>query len=87
MKVTICVGSSCYVKGSRQIVEQIQKLIAENCPGSDIELAGAFCMGQCQKKDDGRTEKNVSIRVNDALFSISPEETDAFFEKEVLAKL
>ena len=30
MKITVCIGSSCHVKGSRQVVEQLQKLIEEN---------------------------------------------------------
>ena len=30
MKVTVCIGSSCHVKGSRQVVEQLQHLVAEN---------------------------------------------------------
>lgn len=87
MKITVCIGSYCHVKGSRYIIERIHQLITEKNLMEKVELAGAFCMGQCQKKDDGCTEKNVSVRVDDALFSISPEETDAFFEKEVLAKL
>jgi hypothetical protein len=36
MKVTVCIGSSCHLKGSRQIVEQLQSLIAG---------AGLFCPG------------------------------------------
>lgn len=29
MKVTVCIGSSCHIKGSRQVVEQLQYLIAK----------------------------------------------------------
>ena len=29
MKVTVCIGSSCHVKGSRQVVEQLRQLIDE----------------------------------------------------------
>ena len=29
MKVTICIGSSCHIKGSRQVVEKLQALVAE----------------------------------------------------------
>ena len=32
MKVTICIGSSCHLKGSRQIVERLQALGAD-CTG------------------------------------------------------
>ena len=49
MKITICIGSSCHVKGSRQVLEKLQALIAENNIGDKIELSGTFCVGQCQK--------------------------------------
>lgn len=32
MKITICIGSSCHLKGSRQIVEELQRLVAEGDP-------------------------------------------------------
>ena len=42
MKVTICIGSSCHLKGSRQVVEQLQQLVSENNLKDQIELAGTF---------------------------------------------
>ena len=36
MKLTVCIGSSCHLKGSRQIVEQLQKLIEENKLGDKV---------------------------------------------------
>ena len=79
MKLTVCIGSSCHLKGSRQIVEQLQKLIAENNIEEKVELVGTFCLGACQT--------GVSVKVDETLFSLSPENIQAFFEKEVLAKL
>ena len=79
MKVTVCIGSSCHLKGSRQVVEQLQSLIAENQVGDRVELGGTFCMGHCQ---DG-----VSVTVDDALHSVSPEIVSDFFKTQVLEKL
>lgn len=79
MKMTVCIGSSCHIKGSRQVVEQLQALIAENNLGDKIELGGTFCMGRCQQ--------GVCVTVDDEVFSVSPETTHVFFEKNVLAKL
>ena len=45
LKITVCIGSSCHIKGSRQVVEQLQYLIAENNLGDKVELGGTFCMG------------------------------------------
>lgn len=79
MKITVCIGSSCHLKGSRSVVEELQYLIAENNLKEKVDLSGTFCMGKCQ---DG-----VCVTVDDKFFSVSPETTKEFFEKEVLAKV
>ncbi len=79
MKITVCIGSSCHLKGSRQVVESLQTLIAEKNLGDKVELAGTFCMGQCQK--------GVCVTVDDTFFSVSPDTVADFFETEVAAKV
>ena len=79
MKVTVCIGSSCHIKGSRQVVEQLQYLIAENGIGDKVELGGTFCMGKCQQ--------GVCVTVNDSFHSVTPESVDEFFANEVLSKV
>ena len=79
MKVTICIGSSCHIKGSRSVVEQLQELVAENNLGDKVELSGTFCMGKCQQ--------GVCVTVDDEFFSVSPETVKQFFETEVMAKI
>ena len=79
LKITVCIGSSCHIKGSRQVVEQLQYLIAENKLGDKVELGGTFCMGKCQQ--------GVCVTVNDAFYSVTPETVAVFFAKEILAKV
>lgn len=79
MTLTVCIGSSCHLKGSRQIVEQLQTLIAENKLEDKVELVGTFCLGTCQS--------GVSIKADETLYSLNPEDINSFFEKEVLTKL
>ena len=79
MKITVCIGSSCHIKGSRSVVEQLQYLIAENHLGDKVDLGGTFCMGKCQQ--------GVCVTVDDAFFSVTPDTVTEFFEKEVKAKL
>ena len=79
IKITVCIGSSCHIKGSRQVVEQLQALIAENNVGNVVDLGGTFCMGQCQQ--------GVCVTVNDEFHSVTPESVAEFFNKEVLAKI
>ncbi len=79
VKITVCIGSSCHIKGSRQVVEQLQYLIAENKLGDKVELGGTFCMGRCQ---DG-----VCVTVDDAFYSVSPDTVSDFFNKEILTRV
>ena len=79
MRVTVCIGSSCHIKGSRQVVEQLQNLIAENNLKDKVELGGTFCMGKCRE--------GVCVSLNDEFYSVSPETAREFFETKVLAGL
>ena len=79
IKITVCIGSSCHIKGSRQVVEQLQRLIADNGLADKVDLGGTFCMGQCQQ--------GVCVTVNDTFCSVTPESVQEFFTKEVLARV
>ncbi len=79
LKITVCIGSSCHIKGSRQVVEQLQHLIAERNLDDKIELGGTFCMGECQQ--------GVCVAVDDSFHSVTPETTEEFFAKEVLVRV
>lgn len=76
-KVTVCIGSSCHLKGSRQIIETLKELIDSHGLKNEVELAGTFCMGNC--KNEG-----VSVSVNDVVFSLTPEDTKEFFNNYIL---
>ncbi len=79
MKITVCIGSSCHIKGSRLVVERLQQLIGANKLEDKVELGGTFCMGKCQQ--------GVCVTVEDAFYSVTPETADDFFRNEVLAKV
>ena len=79
LKITVCIGSSCHVKGSRQVVESLQQLIAAHDLGEKVELGGTFCMGKCQS--------GVCVTVDDSFHSVTPENVGEFFAAEVLAKV
>ena len=80
IKVVVCIGSSCHLKGSRQLVENLQSMINENRINDKVELSGTFCMGKCG--NDG-----VSITVDDIYFAVKPENADNFFKNEILKRL
>lgn len=79
MKITVCIGSSCHVKGSRSVVETFKKLIEENSAADKVELGGTFCLGKCR---DG-----VCVEIDGAVYSVTPETAEEFFKSEVLSKI
>ena len=79
MKITICIGSSCHLKGSRQIVETLQRLVNEHGVADRVQLAGQFCMGNCQQ--------GVCVTMDGQPYSLSPETAQEFFENTVLPQL
>ncbi len=79
MKVTICIGSSCHIKGSRQVVDTFKQLIDENNLGDKVELSGTFCLGKCQQ--------GVCVTVDGEFHSVTPETAYEFFKNEIAAKM
>ncbi|RHP33920.1 (2Fe-2S) ferredoxin domain-containing protein [Lachnotalea sp. AF33-28] len=79
MTVTICIGSSCHLKGSREIIQKLQELVCQNHLEEKVDLNGSFCTGNCVK--------GVCVTVDGELFSLKPEDTETFFEEKVLGRL
>lgn len=78
MIVQICVGSSCHLKGSQEIVELFDKAIKEYGLENDITLAGSFCMGKCNRI-------GVTVTVDGAVYTgLTPPDFDEFFKEKVL---
>ena len=76
MVVTVCIGSSCHLKGSRQIIDTFRQRIAQHGLNGQVELRGSFCMGQCVN--------GVGVKLDEQLFSLAPEEADNFFSEHIL---
>jgi NADH:ubiquinone oxidoreductase subunit E len=66
MIVEVCIGSSCHLKGSYQVIREIEDFIARENLADRIELKGAFCLGNCTEA--------VSVRVGEKILSFSPED-------------
>lgn len=78
--ITICVGSSCSLRGSDELASELFRLIKkENLEGM-VDIVGAFCMDACSK--------GVSVRVGEQEFSgIHPQQAEEFFYKEILGRV
>ena len=76
--VQICVGSSCHLKGSQQLVELMQKAVEDYNLDGDVVLVGSFCIGKCNR--DG-----VTVQVNDDVYmGITPQNFKEFFKENIL---
>ena len=81
MIVQICVGSSCHLKGTAEIVELMQQAIAEHGLEKDITLAGSFCIGKCNRL-------GVTVQVDEEIHTgVTKETFHEFFQKEILQKI
>ena len=80
MTIQVCVGSSCHIKGSPEIVELFQKTIEENNLENKITLVGSFCIGKCNRI-------GVTVQVDDDVhIGITKENFKEFFNDNVLNK-
>lgn len=80
MTIAICIGSSCHLKGSQELVRMFEKAIAENGLESQIELVGSFCFNRCNRE-------GVTIRVDDDIYpGINRENFGLFFRDVILQK-
>ena len=79
INVTVCIGSSCHVKGSHKVVEELKRLISENSLNDKVTLGGTFCMGECRL--------GVCVKVDEEIFSVTPDTAESFFRENILARV
>ena len=80
MIIQVCVGSSCHLKGSPEIVELLQKAVEQNHLEDEITLAGSFCIGKCNRV-------GVTIQIDDDVHTgITKENFKEIFQENVLSK-
>ena len=78
MVIQVCVGSSCYLKGSHEIVELLQKSVEEHKLENEVTLTGSFCIGKCNRV-------GVTVQVNDDVHvGITRDNFREFFKKNIL---
>lgn len=77
--VSVCVGSSCHLKGAEDVITGLMELIRKSGIESCVELKGCFCLGRCTE--------GVTIKVDDEIIaSVSKESLPQVFEEKILPK-
>lgn len=80
MNIYICVGSSCHLKGSYDIIQLMKEAISRHQLEDKVNLSAAFCLGHCT---DG-----VSVKIDDEIIcGVSRENFTDFFQNNVLSRL
>ena len=78
--VIVCVGSSCHIKGARNLIERFNSLLKEHKLEDKVELKGSFCMERCGE--------GVNWQIDDELFTNSDvDEAVKSFEKKIISPL
>ena len=81
MIIQVCVGSSCHLKGSPEIVELLQKAVEQNHLEDEITLVGSFCIGKCNRV-------GVTVQFDDNIVTgVTKENFKEIFSENVLSKI
>lgn len=75
--LSVCIGSSCHLKGSYNVIQTFQQMIEEYHLGDKMTFNGSFCMKQCQNP-------GVGVTLDGQVYSITPEQARGFFKDTVL---
>ena len=44
IELSVCIGSSCHIKGSYNVIQTFQQMIEENNLHNEVDFKGTFCM-------------------------------------------
>lgn len=81
MKVQICIGTACHLRGSQEVIKKMEALVDEYNVRANVQLAGCFCAGKC-------SQKGVTIMIDEKdYYKVTPDTVEDFFEKTILQNL
>ena len=77
MDIFVCVGSSCHLKGSYDVIKDFQRLIKLHKLEDKVKLNASFCLGHCTL--------GVAVKIDEVFVEgVSTDNIDDVFEKYVL---
>ncbi|WP_066502205.1 (2Fe-2S) ferredoxin domain-containing protein [Abyssisolibacter fermentans] len=80
VKIEVCIGSACHLKGSYDVIKKLQSIIDERSLEDKIEIKASFCLGECTKA--------VSVRVDEEIVvSVDKDRVDEFFSEYIERRL
>ncbi len=79
MVIQVCISSSCYAKGSYNIINKLTQLIKEKNLEDKISIKATFCFDECSK--------GVCIKFDEQIYSLSYQTIESFFNDIVIEKI
>lgn len=96
MTIKVCVGSSCHLKGSYDVIEAFKEVLRKYDVEDIIELQASFCLGHCAKGvtalcncSHTSTESPNVVKVDEGyiIHGLNASNVEELFAKEVYPTL
>ena len=80
MNICVCVGSSCHLKGSYDVIQMMKENLEKNNLTDKVNLSAAFCLG--------KWTHGVSVKIDDEIITgWNKDSFDSLFQEKVLGGL
>ena len=80
MVLKVCVGSSCHLKGSYDVIEKLKEVIKRNGVEDVVDLQASFCLGHCSE--------GVTVKADEEfLLNVNKDNIEDIFVNQLLPKL
>jgi NADH:ubiquinone oxidoreductase subunit E len=93
MNIKVCVGSSCHLKGSYDVIQAMKEILKKYDVEDAVELQASFCLGHCAEGVNVLTDgiapdkaKKTATTLADGtlmLHNITKDNAEEVFVKEV----
>ncbi len=79
MEIKVCIGSSCHLRGSYNLINALQQLLEKSGKADQVDLKGVFCLGHCSE--------SVSVQIDGEYYGVTPDNAKAFYSSAVEPRL
>jgi NADH:ubiquinone oxidoreductase subunit E len=79
-ELCVCIGSSCHIKGSYNVIQTFQQLIEEESLHEKIDFKSSFCQKQCQ-------HAGVAVTVDGTAHQVTADKAREFFYAHIMSKI
>ena len=80
MVLKVCVGSSCHLKGSYDVIEKFKECIKKYEVEDIVDLQASFCLGHCSE--------GVTVKADEEfLLNVNKDNAEEIFVNEIIPEL